>query len=347
MKAAVLEAKRTMVCKEVPTPVPQEGEVLVRVAYCGVCGSDVPRYLDGAVHAFPLILGHEFSGVVTEVGPGVDKALVGTRMSGIPLIPCMNCPDCDEGNYSLCKTYGFVGSRRDGAYAEYVTLPAQNVFAISDDVDDFQAAFFEPASVAQHAVNMVAIRPETNAVIVGCGTIGIFVAQVLQAMGVRVTALARRESRLTAALAAGVNAVCDTSAEGWQQQLLAGLPRGGFDYVFDTSGSSSLMVDSFALAANKATVCFVGTPKRPMEFSVAQWERLNRKELLVTGSWMSYSFPFPGKEWQQVADGFASGTLRVVDEMIDSIYSLDEIPVGMEKFDAANKVSGKLLVKCQ
>ena len=97
------------------------------------------------------------------------------------------------------------------------------------------------------------------------------------------------------------------------------------------------MVDSFALAANKATVCFVGTPKRPMEFSVAQWERLNRKELLVTGSWMSYSFPFPGKEWQQVADGFASGTLRVVDEMIDSIYKETDYAKRIEMLHDAEK----------
>ena len=347
MKAAVLESTRTLVCKEVETPQPIAGEVLVRVAYCGVCGSDVPRYLDGTVHGFPLILGHEFSGEVVAVGPEADESLIGMRVAGIPLVPCMDCPDCTEGNYSLCKQYGFVGSRCNGAYAEYVAIPQQNVYPLSDDIPFLQAAFFEPASVAQHAINLVVPKAGMTAAVVGCGTIGIFVAQILQAMGLEVTGLARREVRLAAARSAGVAHLCDTSQEGWEASLLKSLPKGGFDYVFDTSGNDSLMVKSFELAANKAKICMVGTPKRSREFTVAEWENLNRKELLVTGSWMSYSAPFPGKEWREVADAFASKVLRVTDEMIDGIYSLEEIVVGMEKFGTPNSVSGKLLVKCQ
>ena len=113
----------------------------------------------------------------------------------------------------------------------------------------------------------------------------------------------------------------------------------GFDSIFKKVENE--------LAANKATVCFVGTPKRSMEFTVREWENLNRKELTVTGSWMSYSAPWPGREWQQVADRFASGVLKVTDEMIDSAYSLDEISEGMEKFDMSNSITGKLLIKCQ
>ncbi len=347
MKAAVLEATRTLVCKEVETPQPADGEVLVHVAYCGVCGSDVPRYLDGAVHAFPLILGHEFSGDVVAVGPHADESLVGARVAGIPLIPCMECPDCKAGNYSLCKQYGFIGSRRNGAYAEYVAVPQQCVFPISDNVPYLQAAFFEPATVAQHAIGLVAPEPVATAAVVGCGTIGIFVAQILQDMGLEVTALARREVRLSAARAAGVANLCDTSREGWEASLVDGMPKRGFDYVFDTSGNAAMMVKSFELAANKATVCMVGTPKRSMEFTVREWENLNRKELKVTGSWMSYSAPFPGGEWQSVAALFASGVLKVCDEMIDGIYPIEEIAVGMEKFTLPNSISGKLLVKCQ
>jgi len=347
MKAAVLKAKRTLVCEERPDPTPNSGEIVVRVEYCGVCGSDVPRYLDGAVHAFPLVLGHEFSGTVVEVGEGCDTALVGKRVSGIPLIPCMECSDCVGGNYSLCKQYGFIGSRRDGAYAEYVAVPESNVYPIGDSVSFFDAAFFEPATVAAHAIRLVKPEAGTAAAIVGCGTIGIFVAQMLQSMGLSVTALARRKVRIDAARAAGVGRVRDTSVDGWAAKLKSELPKQGFDYVFDTSGSNAMMVESFELAANKATVCMVGTPKKPMSFTVAQWENLNRKELIVTGSWMSYSSPWPGAEWDYVADMFANGTLRVVDEMIDGVYSLETIGQGLEKYATTNSVSGKLLIKCR
>ena len=351
MKAALLKDTRTMVCEEVPTPQAGPGEVLVRVAYCGVCGSDVPRFLDGAVHAFPLILGHEFSGMVEEVGQGVDASMVGVRVSGIPLVPCMECADCKAGNYSLCKHYSFIGSRRPGAYAQYVAIPAANAFSVADEVDDMQAAFFEPATVAQHAIELAGVRarmrPDATAVVVGCGTIGIFTAQILQAMGLEVTALARRQSRIDAACSAGVCNLVNTSEPEWDQKLLATLGRGGFDFVFDTSGSNAMMVKSFELAANKARVCMVGTPKRPMQFSVREWENLNRKELELTGSWMSYSFPFPGREWSEVARQFAEGVLNVTEEMIDSVFTLDEIPDGMMKFADGNTVSGKILVDCR
>lgn len=335
-----------MVCKEVEKPVPEAGEVLVRVAYCGVCGSDVPRYLDGAVHGFPIILGHEFSGAIEEVGEGVDEALVGTRVSCIPLKPCMECPDCLDGNYSLCKQYGFIGSRQNGAYAQYVTLPARNVYPLADTVTDIEGAFYEPATVAQHAVDLVAPKGPAKVAVLGCGTVGTFTAQILQALGLEVYAFEINEARIKAAKSAGVVNVVDTSDADWVEKTKASLPRGGFNYVFDTSGNGWLMVKSFELAANKATVCMVGTPKRPMEFTVREWENLNRKEMTVTGTWMSYSAPFPGREWDEVAKGFAEGYLKVTEEMIDEIYTLDEIPNGMEKFGTPNLVSGKLLMKC-
>ena len=346
MKAAVLEAMRVMTCKEVPVPVPASDEVLVEVAYCGVCGSDVPRFLDGAVHSFPLVLGHEFSGTVAAVGGGADEGLVGKRVAGIPLVPCMSCPDCEAGNYSLCKQYSFIGSRRSGAYAQYVAVPQANVYPIGDDVGFLQAAFFEPATVAQHAINLVSPKSGATAVVAGCGTIGIFTAQILQDMGLQVTALGRRRSRLDTAIGAGVRFVADTSIEGWDEALKASLPKGGFDYVFDTSGRSVLMVKSLDLAANKATVCMIGTPKSPMQLTVREWENINRKELVLTGGWMSYSSPFPGSEWDDVAERFARGVLKVTDEMIDTICTLEEIPDGMMKFASSNSVSGKMLVKC-
>ena len=335
-----------MVCKEVEKPVPEAGEVLVHVAYCGVCGSDVPRYLDGAVHGFPLILGHEFSGTVEAVGEGVDAGLVGKRVSCIPLKPCMECPDCKEGNYSLCKQYGFIGSRQNGAYAEYVALPAKNIYPVSDDVSDLQAAFYEPATVAQHAVDLVDPKGPAQVAVLGCGTVGTFTAQILQALGLDVAAFEISPARIAAAKSAGVKNIVDTSVDGWDAKVKAELPRGGYDYVFDTSGNGMMMVKAFDLAANKSTVCMVGTPKRPMQFTVQEWENLNRKEMTVTGTWMSYSAPFPGREWDEVAAGFAAGYLKVTDEMIDNIYSLDEIPMGMEKFGTPNSVSGKLLIKC-
>ena len=343
MKAAVLKAARTMVCEEIPTPVPGDGEVLVRVLYCGVCGSDIPRYVDGAVHSFPLVLGHEFSGIVEGGCGDAAEALIGKRVAGVPLIPCMECPDCAAGNYSLCKHYSFIGSRQQGAYAQYVCVPVQNVLALPDGVGDMEAAFFEPAAVAEHAIALIDPIPGRTAVVAGCGTVGIFTAQILQDLGLDVVALARRDIRIKAAIDAGVKTVFDTSQEDWEQRLLEAY--GEFDYVFDTSGNNSMMVTSLSLAANKGHVCMIGTPKRPMQLEVREWENINRKELTIIGSWMSYSAPWPGVEWDNVAERFARRVLAVSDSMIDSINTLEEIPCSMQKFTTPNSVTGKMLIQ--
>ncbi len=123
MKAGVVYAKNDIRYDEIETPQVQPGTVLVKVKYTGICGSDVPRVNGDACHYFPNVLGHEFSGVVAEIGDGVSSVVPGDRVAGIPLVPCMECPDCQRGDYSLCKHYSFVGSRRFGSFAEYVLVP--------------------------------------------------------------------------------------------------------------------------------------------------------------------------------------------------------------------------------
>lgn len=350
MRAAVLEETNNIVCREVALPEPAAGEVRVRVHYTGVCGSDVPRALQGAVHAFPLVLGHEFSGRVDAVGAGVDAALVGQRVAGIPLIPCKECADCAAGNYSLCKHYSFVGSRQPGSMAEYVVLPADNVLPVADEVSDLDAAFFEPATVALHGIELARVRPGTSAIVVGGGTIGILLAQALRGYGIdRIVVTKSRPETFTPVQAAGIEHVVATNQEGWQQQAceLAGCAGVGFDYVFDTAGTPTTILHSFEVAANKATVMFVGTPKHEVVFTVRQWEHLNRKELTVCGSWMSYSAPWPGVEWERAQQLFADGTMHVVPEMIDHIYPLSQTQEALQRFAVPHGTCGKIVIDSQ
>ena len=345
MKAAVLEETNRIVCQDVELPETGVWQVRVRVHYTGVCGSDVPRALEGRVHAFPLVLGHEFSGTVEAVGEGVSAELLDKRVAGIPLIPCMECADCQAGHYSLCKTYGFVGSRQAGSMAECVVVPARNVFPVADDVTDLEAAFFEPATVALHGIELAGVVPGGSAIVLGGGTIGILCAQALAAYGIDHVVVTRRsEAGFVPVLAAGLENVVATGEEGWQDKArkLAGCD--GFDYVFDTAGTPETILDAFEMAGNRATVCFVGTPKRDVAFTVREWENINRKELTVTGSWMSYSAPWPGVEWQRASELFAAGTMRVVDEMVDSVYPLARTQDALQRFAAAGGVKGKILI---
>ena len=152
MKAGVVHAREDIRYEEIEKPVPKKGQVLIKVKYTGICGSDVPRVNGDACHFFPNVLGHEFSGTVEEVGEGVTSVKPGDRVAGVPLVPCMECEDCQKGNYSLCKHYSFIGSREQGANADYVVVPEKNAVPFADNVPYEQGAMFEPATVAIHGV---------------------------------------------------------------------------------------------------------------------------------------------------------------------------------------------------
>ena len=134
MKAGVVHAKNDIRWEEIDKPTAAPGKVLIKVKYTGICGSDVPRVNGDACHYYPNVLGHEFSGVVEEIGEGVTTLKPGDRVAGVPLVPCMKCEDCQKGNYSLCKHYSFIGSREFGSFAEYVVVPEKNAVKFEDSV---------------------------------------------------------------------------------------------------------------------------------------------------------------------------------------------------------------------
>jgi len=152
MKALVLEDIGQIAYKDIAKPSPQRGEALVKVHAAGICGSDIPRtYRDGA-HNMPLVIGHEFAGCVEDVGEGVSSDLIGKRVGVFPLIPCKKCRLCLGGKYEMCKNYNYLGSRCNGGFAEYVTVPEWNLIELPANVSYEAAAMLEPMAVAVHAM---------------------------------------------------------------------------------------------------------------------------------------------------------------------------------------------------
>ena len=177
MKAAVVVANEDVQYLEIPEPEVKPGYVKIKVRYSGICGSDIPRVLHNGVHFYPIVLGHEFSGDVVEIGEGVTKVKVGDRVSGAPLVPCMKCEDCQKGNYSLCKHYSFIGSREQGSNADYVVVPEQNAVPFDASVPYEQGAMFEPSTVALHGLLQNDYQGGECVAILGGGTIGMFTMQ--------------------------------------------------------------------------------------------------------------------------------------------------------------------------
>lgn len=344
MKAGVLHAREDLRFEDIEKPVPGKGEVRIKVKYTGICGSDIPRVNGDACHFFPNVLGHEFSGVVDEVGEGVTGVAAGDRVAGVPLVPCMECEDCKQGNYSLCKHYSFIGSRQFGSFAEYVVVPEANAVKFDENVSFEQGAFFEPATVALHAVERVPLRGGRRVAVLGGGTIGLLVMQFVKIFGAsEVTVFDISDERLQIARDLGATSGINTLKDGFLDEAKALTDGKGYDYVFETAGNTVTIKMAFELAANKAHVCMVGTPTRELRFTVDEWENINRKEFHLTGSWMSYSAPFPGREWDNVALFFGTGQLKY-EPLLYRKVPLSELSTAFEWYKTPGTVKGKILV---
>ena len=173
MKACVLHAIRDLEYKEIPDPIVKKGEVLVQIKACGICSSDLDRVFRTGAYHFPIVLGHEIAGQVVAVAPDVDSSLVGKRVVVYPLLPCFECESCKKWFYTQCKSYNYFGSRCDGGYAQYLSVPVWNIKPFSDEIPFSHAALCEPAAVAWNAVSKTSIKPGTKLLIIGTGLIGL------------------------------------------------------------------------------------------------------------------------------------------------------------------------------
>ncbi len=291
------------------------------------------------------MLGHEFSGVVEEIGEGVTTLKPGDRVAGVPLVPCMRCEDCQKGNYSLCRHYSFIGSREFGSFAEYVVVPEKNAVKFGDEVSFEQGAFFEPATVALHGLRRLDFQGGKTVAILGGGTIGMLTMQWAKIFGAKtVVVFDILDERLELGKRLGADETVNSGSPDFMERVRELTGGRGFDYVYETAGNTVTMKMAFQLAANKAQVCFIGTPTRELTFSVEEWENINRKEFRLTGSWMSYSAPFPGDEWTLAAHYFKTGQLKFDDSFIYKKIPLSKIDAAFEMFKTPGTVKGKILI---
>ena len=345
MKAAVVCANEDVRYMDIEEPQVSAGMVKIRVKASGICGSDIPRVLHNGVHFYPIVLGHEFSGEVVEIGEGVTKVRVGDKVTGAPLLPCLTCDDCQNGNYSLCKNYSFIGSRQQGSNADYLVIPERNAVPFDKSISYEQGAMFEPSTVALHGLKLNDYKGGEYVAVLGCGTIGIFTAQWAKIFGAKkVVVFDISDERLALAKRMGADEVVNTTKENYMAEAKAITGGKGYGYVFETAGQIPTMHMAFELAGNKANVCFIGTPHVDLTFTPKMWENMNRKEFKLTGSWMSYSAPFPGKEWELTAHYFATGQLKYDPEFVYKKIPMSQAQEAFQLFKTPGLVKGRILL---
>ncbi|MEN6478695.1 MAG: galactitol-1-phosphate 5-dehydrogenase [Anaerolineales bacterium] len=297
MGALVLHGLGDLRYERVPVPALQPGYALVRVAAVGVCGSDVPRIFQHGAYHYPLIPGHELAGVVEDVDEGAGVS-VGASVTVKPLIPCGHCPYCAIGAYGQCTDYDYIGSRRDGAMAEYVLAPIANLVPLPASLDLAEAALCEPITVALHALRQAGISAGDTVAILGSGPIGMLIAQWARILGAdEIVLIDVDEHKLELArrmwLGQTVNSRT-TDPVAALQRLGSGL---GADVVIEAAGVPATVNQAILIARPLGRVVLMGNPAADVTLPLATVSQVLRKELTIRGTWNSSFVSLPTDEW--------------------------------------------------
>jgi L-iditol 2-dehydrogenase len=335
MRAAVLHRPGEITIESVPRPEVGPNEALVRVVGCGVCGSDIPRMLIKGAHKLPLICGHEFSGRIAALGSGMDEWKEGELVAVPPLIQCFKCAQCLIGEPSRCEDYDYFGSRRDGAYAEYVNVPASNLLRVPEGSDPTAVALADPAAIALHAIGKTNLTLGQRVAVVGCGPIGLFAIQWARLMGAsEILAVDISDRKIAMAKEAGATqGAADSSSTS---------RYGRFDVVIEAAGNTPAFNAAVQLVGPGGRAVFIGIPTALLE----EVEKLApcSSGLLTLDYWMGNRTPYRDAKlrgaimglslfhdracmYRSAMESVALGTQNVVDSFETQGVPLDHVVV--------------------
>jgi L-iditol 2-dehydrogenase len=314
MQALVLHAVGDVRYERVPRPTASAGQVLLRVASCGVCGSDIPRVFVKGTYKFPTICGHEFAGTVETCGPNVDDFAPGDRVAVFPLIWCGECPACELGKYAQCSDYDYLGSRSDGGFAEYVAVPKRNLIRVPEGVSLDEAAMTEPAAVALHAFRRAGgcLIGET-VVVLGAGPVGLMAAQWARAMGASAVLLFDVvPEKLALAKRLGFSSAFDSRERNPVDVIHEQTQGRGAHVCVEAAGVPPTMLQALEGARREGRVVLLGNPSADVSLPSSLISQVMRREIHVFGVWNSeFSATGNDDDWRSALQAMATKTLNL------------------------------------
>lgn len=311
MRAVILDQPGAQRVGDRPDPTPAAGEVVVRVHACGICGTDL-HILDGEFPPtpYPITPGHEFAGEVVEVGAGVSGLSTGDRVAVDPSLFCGRCWQCQRQRGNLCESWNAIGDTVDGAFAEYVAVPAGNCYRLPDSVDYSAGALVEPVACAVHGLRRLDMDLGSSLLVVGAGTMGLLLMQLARGAGAYEVAMVDQDPnrlRLAAELGAATTA---TSIE----EIVDG-HRGGFDYVVEATGVPAAGQAALGGVATGGTFMVFGVAPQDARLHVSPFEIYNREITMVGSMAVLASFA-------PAVNAVASGVIDVA-RMVTRVEPLD------------------------
>ena len=340
MKAAVFYGKGDIrVENDFPTPEVRENEVLIRVKACGVCGTDV-HIFSGAQGATecnpPVILGHEFAGVVEKVGSAVTRVKVGQHVTANPNISCESCAQCRMGNPHFCDDMAATGVNYNGGFAEYCVVLEKQVFVLPDELPFEQAAMCEPVSCCLHGIDLSEIRCGDTVMIVGGGTIGMIMLQLARMSGAtRIVLLETNEKRFELAKSLGA----ELALNPLRDDVAAALREHGMDdirVVIECVGRPETVEYAIRYAGKAATVMIFGLTDPDCAIPYKPFEAF-KKELTIKTSFVN-----PNTQGR-AAEIIASGRLKLEELISDRVplSEIDQVQKALQPGSLASAIDGK------
>ena len=277
--------------EETVIPKPTEDEVVFRVKACGICGSDLPRVFAGKSYFYPIVLGHEFAGVVEDSN---DPALIGKRAAVFPILPCGTCEFCAREEWANCVKYDYYGSRRDGGMQDHLLVKKENLIFLPDEVSDAAGSMVEPMAVCLHAVKKAKIDKDSVVTVYGAGTIGVLCAMWARAFGAKQVYISDVDTaRLEFAKSLGFAVSADETP----------------DIVIEASGAAAAVNASLEKIRAFGKLVIVGNTERDVTLTQAAYSKLLRKQLTVFGSWNA-DRRHDVDDWKDSIDAIAKGILN-------------------------------------
>ena len=336
MKALVLEEYNKFVYKDVVKPVADDDEVLVEIKAVGICGSDV-HGMDGSTgrRIPPIIMGHEASGVIVETGKNVSGWKIGDRVTFDSTIYKLDDWYTRSGHYNLSDNRMVLGVscndfRRNGAFAQFVTIPGHILYRIPENVSFEQAAMVEPVAVALHAVNLSGVKINNTAVVFGSGMIGLFIIQLLKQAGCNVIAVDMLQEKLDMAKNAGAGVLLNAQTDDVPGEIKKLTQNRGADFAFEAVGITPTIKSSIESLRKGATLVLVGNLSPIIEFPL---QKVVTQEITVKGSCAING------EYPAVLDLISKGKINV-NSMMSAVAPLSE---GALYFDKLYKKEPGLL----
>ena len=331
MKAIAIIKPFEIEIRELPMPQPRDGEALLRVLDCGICGADVASFTGNQPFTtYPRIPGHEFSAQIISV-PENDRGLKeGDLVTCNPYFNCGSCYACKKGLVNACVDNQTMGVQRDGAFCEYITMPVERIIP-GKGLDPRQLALIEPFSISQHALSRCTIRPGDRLLIVGAGPIGLFALLAAKSKEAEVTVCDLLDGRLEMARRFGADHVVNTGTETAQEDFRRITDGNGFDVCVEACGQPVTFLTCIEQACQGANLILIGNGKKETTFVHSI---LLKKELNVFGSRNAYT-----RDIERLIDLVSSDSSVQPERMISAVYDFTN---AADAFDALTHNDGHL-----